>query len=180
MSREQLDMDNNIFSLEKIRKSVINKSLTPLSNILVDTNGKPSCEEVSKHLRYFGFFHFYHISDNNTFICFSNLTKMHQTEKIPHNVFWVSYLDFFDVYPEFFKESFQKIISNILSNGFKLKHFVSFEDEKSLSLFRYYEKLVDGVKQFTGFYLVISNYEEYFKNEKFKGFFESEILLNVS
>ena len=105
---------------------------------------------------------------------------MHQSEKIPHNVFWVSYLDLFDVYPTFFKESYLAIVSNISINGFILKHYLTIEEEGNLSLFRYYEKLVDGVKQFTGFYLVISNYEVYFKNEKFKSFFESEILLNVS
>lgn len=175
MSREQLDIDDNIFSLEKIRKSVINKSLTPLSNLLVDTNGKPSCEEVSKCLNYFSNFLFYHISDYNTFICYSNIVKMHQSEKIPHNVFWVSYLDLSDVYPEFFKESYLAIVSNISINAFILKQYLTIEEEGNLSLFRYYEKLVDGVKQFTGFYLVISNHKDFFKDEKFKGFFDSEI-----
>jgi hypothetical protein len=164
----------NHFENTKIRESVITKMLRPLSTYLIDSENY-DCEKIRDFLYFFKAFPISEVADNHSTICYSNLVEMHRSIKTPSNVFWVSHVDLLKTYPHEFLETFKCITDKILEKGFNVRHYLTFQEDNHISLFRYFEKTENEVHVFTGFYLVISNYETYMMNdEKFKDLFDDK------
>ena len=162
------------FKNARIRESVINEIFRPLSSYLINTENY-DCKKIRDYLSDFQNFPNREVLDNHSTICYSNLVEMHRSIKTPSNVFWVSYVDLLQTYPDEFIETYKCITDKILEKGYKIRHFLTFQEDNHISLFRYYKKTENKVLVFTGYYLVISNYETYLKNdEKFKDLYDDK------
>lgn len=168
---EKVKIGKSLIHGKKTTMDIIENSFLPLLKNLVENNCKIDFESINNQLLRLTLFSFPNLHKKNTYICFPNLTELYQNKIFPRNIFWITYVNtgpnVNSIPPGIFRGNLQLIIEQILNIGFVQCYQLTFEINNNIGMFFYFEKEEYGVKEFTGFYIIISEHHGLFNNDDF-------------